>query len=106
MRIYRSAEPPLPVVQESIFTHVFGPDFNKHPGHAPAYIDAASGFTLTRSQARSLSLSFAYGLRHAFAQMGGVALSRGDVVMVYSPNSIAWPIVLHETSLGMDSHAR
>jgi 4-coumarate--CoA ligase len=94
MRIYRSTLPTIPVLNESIFTNIFVTNFNKHSPDSPAYIDAATGFTLSRSQTRDLSLSFAYGLQSGFVEMGGVELSRGDVVLILSPNSVAWPVVV------------
>ncbi|EKM53455.1 uncharacterized protein PHACADRAFT_197887 [Phanerochaete carnosa HHB-10118-sp] len=90
MKIYTSPYPPVPLVHESVFTNLFRTHFNEHPPDAPAFIDAATGFTITRAGTCDLSLSFAHGLRHAFSELGGVPLARGDVVMVFSPNSIAW----------------
>ncbi|KIP05226.1 hypothetical protein PHLGIDRAFT_74606 [Phlebiopsis gigantea 11061_1 CR5-6] len=94
MKIYPSSYPPVPLVRDSPFTYLFRTRFNEYSPSSPAYIDAASGFTITRAQTRELSLSFAYGLRHTLAKMGGVPVTRGDVVMLFSPNSIAWPVVL------------
>ena len=94
MRIYPSSFPPVPTVNESVYTNLFRRHYDKYSPDSPAFIDAANGFTITRSQARDLSLSFAYGLRHAFEQAGGVPLARGDAVMIFSPNTIAWPIIL------------
>ncbi|GJE91446.1 acyl--CoA ligase [Phanerochaete sordida] len=94
MKIYTSRYPPVPLVHESIFTNLFRTHFAAHPPDAPAYIDAATGFTLTRADTRDLSLALAYGLRHAFPSLGGVLLARGDVLMILSPNSIAWPVMM------------
>lgn len=94
MKIYTSPYPPVPLVNESVFTNLFRTHFDKHPAHAPAYIDAASGFTLTRADTRDLSLALGHGLRHVFGPLGGVPLTRGDVLMVFSPNSIAWPLMM------------
>ena len=93
-KIYSSSYQRIPLVQDSPFTYLFRTRFNEYSPDAPAYIDAASGFTITRAQTRDMSMSFAYGLRHTLAKMGGVPLTRGDVVMLLSPNSIAWPVVL------------
>lgn len=94
MKIYTSSFPPVPLVHESVFTYLFRTRFNEYSPDSPAYIDAATGLTITRSQTRVLALSFAHGLQNVFAKMGGVPLTRGDVVMVFSPNSIAWPVML------------
>ena len=94
MKVYTSPFPPVPLVHESVFTNLFCTRFNDYSPDAAAFVDAASGLTITRSQTRNLALSFAYGLRHAFGKLGGVHLARGDVIMVLSPNSIAWPVML------------
>ncbi|KIP05228.1 hypothetical protein PHLGIDRAFT_30994 [Phlebiopsis gigantea 11061_1 CR5-6] len=82
MTVYTSPYPAVPV-----------PDDEYSP-NAPAFIDAASGKTISRSEWRDLTLSLAWGMRHELPKLGGVAITRGDVVMVFSPNSIAWPVVL------------
>ena len=94
MTVYRSPLPPVPLRYESIFTYLFRTHYARHPPEAAAYTDAATGRTLSRAQTRELSLAFAYGVRHTFAQSGGVPLARGDVLMVFSPNSIAWPVLV------------
>lgn len=94
MRIYRSAFPPVPLVNESIFTNLFRRRYDLYPPDAPAFVDAATGLTITRAQTRQLSLAFAHGLRVSFAAAGGVPLGRGDVVLVFCPNTIAWPAML------------
>ncbi|KAJ4471616.1 AMP binding protein [Lentinula aciculospora] len=86
-RIYRSPLPDKPIVQRSIFRHQF-PKASKYPSEFPAYIDAQTGATLNRGHIKDLALSFAYGLRnekHA---------KRGDTIMMFSPNSICWPVVV------------
>lgn len=96
-RIYTSHVPDVPILNTSIFTRIFssrGPsDVGGFPGSMRAFVDAASGTVLTRAQLKNLALSFAYGLRdqpttRPFAK-------RGDTVLIYSPNSLAWPVVLY-----------
>ena len=94
MKIYTSALPAIPVLHEAIFTYLFGSNFNRYQPNGRAYVDAATGFAISRAQTRDLSLAFAHGLRHGLARQGGMSLSRGDVVMIISPNSIAWPVML------------
>ncbi|KAJ7185864.1 AMP binding protein [Mycena filopes] len=95
-RIYTSHVPDVPILNMSIFTKLFGSrapgDVGGFPGSLRAYIDAASGATITRAEAKHLALSFGHGLRdhpttRGFAQ-------RGDTVLIFSPNSLAWPVVL------------
>ncbi|KAK7044885.1 4-coumarate--CoA ligase-like 7 [Favolaschia claudopus] len=96
-RIYTSHLPHLPVDHCSVFTKLLasrGPDdVGGHPGSWTAFVDAGSGTALTRAQVRKLALSFAYGLRdHPSTRP---LSKRGDTVLLFSPNSLAWPIVLY-----------
>ncbi|KAJ3879031.1 AMP binding protein [Lentinula edodes] len=86
-RIFRSALPDEPIVQRSIFTHQF-PEPPVYPPEYPAYVDAQTGVTLNRGHIKDLALTFACALRnekHA---------KRGDTIMMFSPNSICWPVVV------------
>ncbi|KAJ7690754.1 AMP binding protein [Mycena rosella] len=97
--IYTSPVPDYPILTTSIFTRLFASrassgdsDVGGFPGSLKAFVDAKSGASLTRAQLRHLCLSFAYGLQHhpntaPFA-------NRRDTVLIYSPNSLAWPVVL------------
>ncbi|KAJ7099957.1 AMP binding protein [Mycena belliarum] len=96
-RVYTSALPEVPILTTSIFTRLFashGPgDVGGSPGSLTAFIDAASGTSITRTQLKHLALSFAYGLRdHPTTR---ASAKRGDTMLIYSPNSLAWPVVLH-----------
>ncbi|GJE91445.1 acyl--CoA ligase [Phanerochaete sordida] len=94
MKIYTSPHAPVPVRNESIYTNLAVTRFDDFAPEQPAFIDAASGYTISRAQWRTLSLQFAWGVRHELPRLGGARLERGDVAMVFSPNSIAWPVVL------------
>ncbi|KAJ3934522.1 MAG: AMP binding protein [Lentinula lateritia] len=86
-RIFRSAFPDETIVQRSIFTHQF-PEPPVYPPEYPAYVDAQTGVTLNRGHIKDLALTFACALRnekHA---------KRGDTIMMFSPNSICWPVVV------------
>ncbi|KAJ6582989.1 AMP binding protein [Mycena vulgaris] len=94
--IYTSPYPDVHIPRTSVFSRVFasqGPgDVGGFPGSTKAFIDAASGTSITRAQLKDLSLSFAYGLRNhpntrSFSK-------RGDTVLLFSPNSLAWPVAL------------
>lgn len=96
-KIYTSDLPDVPILNTSIFTRLFASrepgNVGSLPGSMKAFIDAASGTCITRAQTMHLSLSFAYGIRdhpttRPFAK-------RGDTVLIYSPNSLAWPVVLY-----------
>lgn len=94
MKVYNSAYPPVELAKESIFTFLFQSEFNSYPPDRKAFIDSLNGRSLTRQQLKELCLSFAYGIREHFAKLGGLPLKRGDSVLIYSPNSLSWPIML------------
>lgn len=102
-RIYPSLLPSVPVVNRSIFTFLFEQVYNPEEASTPAYIDFASGLSLSRGDVKHLSLSLAKGLRTGIllpslefpaSSQKYTALGRGDTVMIFSPNSISWPVVL------------
>ncbi|KAJ7125064.1 AMP binding protein [Mycena epipterygia] len=96
MAIYTSTLPAVPILSTSIHSCLFASrasgDIGGFPGSLKAFVDAASGASITRAQLLHLSLSFAYGLKHQ-ANTSRFA-NRGDTVLIYSPNSLAWPVVL------------
>jgi len=95
-KIYTSPVPSVPIVATSVFTRLFSspshdPDtVGGYPGATTAFVDAPSGTTLTRAQLKHLALSFAFGIR----DHPTTAAKRGDVVLVFSHNSLNWPVVL------------
>ncbi|KAK0460922.1 AMP binding protein [Desarmillaria tabescens] len=92
-KIYTSPDPSVPIVSRSIFTHLLAKDgdlVGGHPASLPAFVDSASGTTITRAQLRSLALSLGYALRNH----PKIGAKRGDTVLVYSPNSLAWPVAV------------
>lgn len=95
MKVYRSHLPDQYIAEESIFTNLFTTRFNQYPITHAAFIDPATGFTITRGEVKKLALSAAWGLREEFRRLGGLPLNRGDTIMILSPNSIAWPVMLH-----------
>jgi acyl-CoA synthetase (AMP-forming)/AMP-acid ligase II len=125
-KIYTSSIASVPIHSESVFAHVLtrtspSPFASHTPGNVggfpqsmPAFIDAASGVTLTRAHFKQLALNFGYGLLHHLNLVlprnhgSGVAhnspspLVRGDTVMIFSPNSIMWPVILYgSTAAGL-----
>ncbi|KAJ7192011.1 AMP binding protein [Mycena pura] len=97
-RIYTSHVPDVQVHNTSIFTYLFGSragpdDVGGHSGSKNAFIDAATGTTITRSQLKHICLSFAHGIRiHPTTRPFA---NRGDTILIFSPNSLAWPVVMH-----------
>lgn len=90
--IYTSPIPPVHIPEVSIFTHLFGSNdptlVGPFPTSQPAFIDAATGTTITRGQLKDLALQLGFGLRSVFDS------KRGDTILVYAPNSIHWPLVV------------
>ncbi|THH30875.1 hypothetical protein EUX98_g3326 [Antrodiella citrinella] len=96
MKILASPYPDVHIASESLFTHLFRTHYSTSRPDHPAFVDAATGKTITRQQTRDLALQFAYALREGFAaQTGGVSLKRGDTIMCFSVNSISWPIFMY-----------
>ncbi|KDR75730.1 hypothetical protein GALMADRAFT_248391 [Galerina marginata CBS 339.88] len=93
-KIYTSPLPSRPLYNRSVFTHLFSSTSSStvggYPGSTPAFIDAATGTTLSRAQLKSLALSLGYGLKNHQSLLS----KRGDTILIYSPNSLAWPVVL------------
>ncbi|KAI0783030.1 AMP binding protein [Abortiporus biennis] len=94
MKIYTSHIPKQPIPEESVFTNIFSTRFNNFPSTKPAFIDASTGRVLTRGELKDLSFQLGYGLRCQFPSQGGYPLQRGDTIMIFSPNSIGWPIMV------------
>jgi len=96
MTIYRSPIPDVAIPNESLFTFLFeGRADREIPGTTPAFIDAPTGRSVTRSGLKTACLSLGWGLRNIYAnELGGVEITRGDTVMIFSPNSLAWPFAL------------
>lgn len=94
MKIYTSPYPNVPVPEESVFTYLYRTRYHQFPPTLAAFIDAVTGKTITRGGLRDIALSMAWGLRNELPKLGGVQLQRGDVVMVFSPNTIASPVML------------
>ncbi|KZP27521.1 AMP binding protein [Athelia psychrophila] len=107
--IYKSLTPDVDLKIQSIFSHLFTPDgkgnIGGFPGSDPAFIDADTNTVVSRAVLRSLSLSLAYGLTHPAQPVYAapysappatplVPLKKGDTVMIFAPNSIAWPVAL------------
>ena len=96
VKIYTSPLECPPIPNTSVFTHLFSStkpqNIGDYPGSAPAFIDAATGTALTRGQLKHLALSLGYGLRNY--PTTSPSAKRGDTVLLYCPNSLAWPVVL------------
>lgn len=92
--IYKSLSPDVPLPTSSIFSLLFASDsrgdtVGGYPGGLPAFIDANTGTTLTRFTLKHLSLSLAHGLLSL-----PLSLKNGSTVLIFSPNSLAWPPIL------------
>ncbi|KAG8958567.1 hypothetical protein FRC03_009012 [Tulasnella sp. 419] len=92
-KIYKSNAPDIALPETSIFTFLFSEEkgwaYSKYPTNRAAYIDAVTGKTLTRAETKDLSLTLAWGLNEKLGK------KRGDVIMVFSPNSLSYPILIY-----------
>ncbi|RXW23618.1 hypothetical protein EST38_g2224 [Candolleomyces aberdarensis] len=99
-KIYKSLLPPVPVQRSSIFTFLFEQTYYEHAPTAPAFIDFKTGQQITREAVKNLSLRLGWGLRNTIQLPGSspghpdTHLTRGDIVMFVSPNSLSWPLAL------------
>ncbi|KAJ7255024.1 AMP binding protein [Mycena haematopus] len=95
-RIYTSGIADLPVVSTSIFTRILaarGPgDIGGFQSSHIAFVDSQTGASLTRTELLNLSLSFGYGILHH--PVTAQYMTRGTTALIYSPNSLAWPVVI------------
>ncbi|KAG6920170.1 hypothetical protein DXG01_004938 [Tephrocybe rancida] len=93
-RIYTSPLTPTPVNPVSVFTHLFcihpsDPTLvGGYQGDTPAFIDAETGAGISRMQTRELALRVGWALKNE------LGMRRGQVIMVFSPNSLSWPVAL------------
>ena len=96
MTIHRSPIPDVTIPDESLFTFLFEGKVDREiPGTTPVFIDAPTGRSIARSEFKAACLSLGWGLRNVFAKkLGGVEITRGDTVMIFSPNSFPWPFAL------------
>lgn len=94
-KIYSSPVPSLPIVESSLYSHLFAsahPNLvGAFPASAPAFIDAASGTTVTRAALKRLTLAFGYGLLNH----PQTAAKRGETILIFSTNSLCWPVVMY-----------
>lgn len=87
-KIYRSPYPDLQVESVDLVSKVFSNPFNT-PLSRPMYIDALSGDQYTYGEVIQRTRSLANGLQSEFS------LKADDVVALFSPNTIEYPIVCH-----------
>ncbi|KAM6502495.1 AMP binding protein [Amanita muscaria] len=94
-KIYSSPVPSLPIVERSLYSHLFAsanPNLvGPFPASAPAFLDAASGTTVTRAALKQLTLAFGYGLLNH----PQTAAKRGETILIFSANSLSWPVVMY-----------
>ncbi|KAJ6467898.1 AMP binding protein [Mycena sanguinolenta] len=95
-RVYTSDLPALPVVSTSIFTRIFAArapgDIGGFPSSRTAFIDGQTGTSLTRGTLLNLALCFGYGIQHH--SVLAPLTPRGATVLIFAPNSLAWPVVI------------
>lgn len=96
MTVYKSPYPDIVVPKHSVFTHLFGPS-DPFPPSSIALIDGITDERITRAQLKASALTFAWGIRNRLGELGSSNLKRGDTALIFSSNSILYPVV----SLGL-----
>lgn len=93
MPIYKSDESlgDIDSLRVSTFSRSLGTEYQDQP---VAIIDAVSGQTISRTELRDKALRFAYGLRNLSKFGKGEDLKRGDMVSVFSINTLDYPVVI------------
>jgi len=92
MPIYKSDES---LNDEGLSLSTFSRSLDTEYPHQPvAIIDAASGQTISRKELKSKALRFAYGLRNLSEFGMQHDLKRGDMVSVFSTNTLDYPYVI------------
>lgn len=87
-KIYRSPFPDLQIESVDLLSHLFSNPFST-PLDRPLYIDAISGKQYTYGDVQQRIKSLANGLKQTFGVLPE------DVVALFSPNSIEYPIACH-----------
>jgi hypothetical protein len=88
---FKSPYPTVPVPETSIWQHVISQS-KKYSTTTIAYVDAVTGASVNRETVEQECLLLASALRQV-EKKGLVALERGSVVAVFSPNSFLYPKV-------------
>ncbi|CEL60419.1 hypothetical protein RSOLAG1IB_09625 [Rhizoctonia solani AG-1 IB] len=86
-RIYKSQYPEYTLPRQSVISNLF-PAESPYADSLPAFIEAATGLTLSRGDIKDLTFRVASGVRKV------LGTKRGETVMIFCPNSIAWPFTL------------
>lgn len=87
--IFRSPYPDVAIPNVSVTEHVLG-DIAGRDGQA-ALIDARSGATVTFGELRSR-------VRRAAGGLAARGFAKGDVIALYSPNTLGYPVAFHAAS--------
>lgn len=75
-RIYRSFFPDYVIPQQSVFSKLF-PAESPFDDALPAFIDAATGLTLSRAEVKDLSLRLGHSAQNT------LKMKRGDTIMIF-----------------------
>lgn len=92
MTVYKSQNRPVASTYRSVFSHVTSGN-NSSLGDI-AYIDGSTHAFVTRGQVIREALQFAHTLRNGLSSLGGQNLDEGDIILVFTPNSLLSPSVL------------
>ncbi|KAF9510229.1 hypothetical protein BS47DRAFT_1348240 [Hydnum rufescens UP504] len=97
--IYSSPYPPTSIPRISVFNFFF-PNNDPH-ANLPAFIDGISGRVLTRAQLQRDARVLAFGLRNSLEKLhGALNVSRNGTILVFSPNSMSYPLIICAALVG------
>lgn len=92
MQLYKSdASLDVDSLRKSAFERCF--EFND-PEQPIALVDVPTGRQITRVELKTQALRFAYGIRHLSKLGKGDDLQKGDVISVFSTNTIDYPSII------------
>ena len=86
-----SSYPPVDIPDVDIFTHLFENKARPYPDEKIIYTDAENGRSSTNLDVKAAALEFGKGLKSVWEWQ------KGDVLGIYSPNSIDIPVIIWGT---------
>ncbi|KAJ7470763.1 AMP binding protein [Mycena latifolia] len=90
--IYTATSPSsIALVNTSVWTFLLGSD--DYPSDT-AFIDAETGSSISRLELKNATLALAHGFLHQLGSLKGPNLVPGSTVLIFSPNTIHFPIML------------
>jgi 4-coumarate--CoA ligase len=90
-KVYKSTYEPIPLPRQNIWHFLYQDNPNQEPSK-PAYVDVVTGRSITFGELPRLTKRLAHGLVHK------AGLKRGDTLLVFSPNHVLYPAIVHSSA--------